>query len=130
MVITCPFCDGDGTYPESQTCSGCGGDGEVDTTNPEVLAMSREAQLTIQYQVLDELETKLPGTNVFWSYQIWGATDQTEYQALSAGGKTNYNNIVHMGTVDLNTGTTSRAVLWNLFDSESTTRANLLALLT
>ena len=116
MEITCSACSGTGTY-DDESCARCGGDGARETIG-----------------ILERLDAYLLAhvlpTNVFRSHAIWEATDSTEYQALTEAQQENYNKIVHMGTVDLNVGTTSRAVLWNLFDSESTTRTALLALLT
>ncbi len=109
----CNRCNGTGTdlrYGNPGTCPSCAGSGEV----------------IIGFIPLENG----PTTNVFWSYKIWEATDTTEYQALPEVQQTNYNKIVHMGSVDLNESSNSRIVLWNLFGSGSTTRTNLLALLT
>ena len=103
-----PGIDDGGFEPES--CTACGGDGWLEGSQIDVSTL------------------ELP-TNVFRSHVIWEATDTTEYQALSDALEASYNKIVHMGTVDLNVGSNSRIVLWSLFDSESTTRAALLALL-
>ena len=116
MEITCSVCGGSGTY-DGESCARCGGDGSRGTSG-----------------ILERLEAHLLAhvlpTNVFRSHVVWEATDLTEYQALTEAQQENYNKIVHMGTVDLNVGSKSRVVLWNLFDSESTTRTALLALLT
>lgn len=131
IVVTCHHCEGTGVDPITQeTCNTCGGDGEIE---------AHGFHATTRYGVVDlhnniaNLNTKLDAlalpTNVFHSHKIWEATDTTEYQALSDALEASYNKIVHMGTVDLNTGSNSRIVLWSLFDSESTTRAALIALL-
>ena len=114
--ITCEICGGTGSLGDPLVeCGQCRGVGTYETD---------------WVGVIRQLELKLPGTNVFWSYQIWEATDLTEFTALSAGNKDAYRGIVRMGTVSLVEDSHSRDTLWDLFDSESTTRAALLALIT
>jgi len=66
---------------------------------------------------------------VVHSYEISDALDVTEYGNLSDGNKNKVNVILSMAIVNLNDGSFSRTTLWALFDSESTTRANLITLL-
>ncbi len=67
--------------------------------------------------------------NLVATYQILEATDTDEYNALSDSNKNAYNMALQCGIVDLTDGTQVRANLWAMFDSESTTRANLITLL-
>jgi len=102
----CLRCGGTGNIPGTPAedpCAACGGDGEV---------------------VKSRLKNK-----VVFSYQISDALDATEYGALAAGNQAAVNIILSMGFVGLAEGTNSRVTLWALFDSESTTRANLITLL-
>jgi len=85
-------------------CSGCDGDGEV------VLADFGNQHACFTYQILE-------------------ATDVTEYGALSDSNKNAYDMLLKCGIVDLSEGTQVRTNLWSMFDSESTTRANLITLL-
>jgi len=66
---------------------------------------------------------------VVHSYEISDALDVTEYSALSVGNQAAVNIMLSQGLVNLAEGTNSRVALWALFDSESTTRANLITLL-
>ena len=119
----CPRCGGDGIF-ESEECVACQGLGIYQV-------QSMQANMLVR---LSDTETKVDAlalpTNVFWSYRIWEATDLTEFTALSAENKDAYRGIVRMGTVSLVEDSHSRDTLWDLFDSESTTRAALLALIT
>ena len=71
---------------------------------------------------------KLP-SGCFNSNEVYGAIDHAEYVALSSPNEEYVNAITSLGIVDLNEGSRARTVLWNLFDSESTTRANLIVLI-
>lgn len=73
--------------------------------------------------------TQVLDTSVFSTYKIMEATLASEYNALSAANKDAYRQIVSCGIVDLTDGTSIRTKLWNIFDSESTTRAALITLL-
>jgi len=71
----------------------------------------------------------VPPTNVFYSYEILEALDATEHNALSDAQKEGVLTILSCGQVDLNEGKAGRVRLLNWFGAESTTVANLTALL-
>lgn len=114
ITEVCNRCDGDGEYEIPQAggspiivdCGSCGGLGVERTQRRDVLE-----------------------GNIVYAYEILDATDTTEYNALSVANKVAYNMVLSCGIVDLSEGTQSHTKLWNIFDSESTTRANLIALL-
>lgn len=64
---------------------------------------------------------------VFYSHEILEATDPDEYDDLD--DEEEYDRLLNCGIVDLNDGKYGKTKLWELFDSESTTRANLVALI-
>ena len=66
--------------------------------------------------------------NVYPTYKIIEATDATEYAALSDANKDVYKMILSCGTVDLSDGTEVRARLLAMFGAGTTTRANLVTL--
>lgn len=109
----CGYCGGDGLVdggvgPE-YTCPLCSGDGEYLTD-------------TIRFDPDG-------GKSLIRTYEILEATDVTEYGNLSDSNKNAYNMLLQCGIVDLADGAKVRANLWGMFDSESTTRANLITLL-
>ena len=100
----CLRCNGSGRYSdEEDPCHGCNGDGYCPTNRLK--------------------------PDVVLAYQISDALDVDEYAALSDANQAAVNIILSMGLVSLAAGTNNRAALWALFDAESTTRANLIALL-
>ena len=66
---------------------------------------------------------------VIASCQIINATVNSEYNSLSDNHKEIYKMIISCGVLDLTEGTSIRTKLWNMFDENSTTRANLIELL-
>lgn len=102
--ITCVTCNGtglEGGFP----CSGCGG-------NKKTLLRADHFP-----------------DDIFPTYKVVEATDDTEYSALSSAQKTVYSMIISLGTVDLSSGTAIKTKLWNMFGAGTTTRANLEALI-
>jgi len=71
-----------------------------------------------------------PPTNVFYSYMILECLDATEHDALTDTEKEGVKILLMCGLVDLNDGKAGKVRLWNWFGAESTTVANLTALLT
>jgi len=69
-------------------------------------------------------------TNVFRSYIVLEELDATEHNALTDAQKDGVLHILACGLVDLNDGKVGKVRLWNWFGAESTTVANLTALLT
>jgi hypothetical protein len=132
----CDYCGGDGIY-NGGTCPTCGGSGEVPIghcTHAHSEWNIKQAVVEID-DALEKLDAitaqtdKLPADAVVFTYEVSDNTVVAEYNALSDAQKDNYNVILSMGIVDLSAGTTTRASLWSMFDSESTTRANLLTLI-
>ena len=67
--------------------------------------------------------------NIFYSHEILEELDSTEYNALGAAAKDGVNMLLTCGFVDLNDGKAGKVRLWNWFGAESTTVANLTALM-
>jgi hypothetical protein len=67
--------------------------------------------------------------NLFYSYQVLEVLDATEHNGLTDAQKDGVLCILACGLIDLNDGKASRTRLWNWFGAESTTVANLTALL-
>lgn len=117
-----------------RTCQRCGGDGIwpnpyynyqgelVDPDNPGPCPYC-DGEGLIEYGVIE-----LP-SNIFDSYIILEELDTTEYNALTDTQKSGVEMLLMCGKVDLNTGKAGRVRLWNWFGAESTTVANLTALL-
>lgn len=114
----CTNCKGSGTItinngiyepgpPQIVNCSWCNGTGE--------LYWGRRAE---------------EATNVFDSYLILEAIDATEYNALTDVQKDGVKVLLSCGKVDLNTGKAGIVRLTNWFGAESTTVANITALIT
>lgn len=115
QLITCRACTGDKTYAvydENGDCVGlenclsCGGTGKMH---------------------MGWLE--LCSENVFESYEVLDCIDPTEHDALTDTQKDGVLHLLACGKVDLNDGKAGRVRLWNWFGAESTTVANLTALL-
>lgn len=70
------------------------------------------------------------GDNIFHSHTILEELDATEHAALTDTQKDGILHILACGLVDLNDGKAGKVRLWNWFGAESTTVANLTALLT
>jgi hypothetical protein len=67
--------------------------------------------------------------NIFESYVVLECLDATEWSALTSTQKDGVKAILMCGLVDLNDGKAGKTRLWNWFGSESTTIANITALL-
>ena len=130
MVITCLSCGGDGITSDQESCYACGGDGEIDLLDSDFKRIKYGQERILMGYVWSNLleNTTLP-TNVFHSYIVLEELDATEYNALSDGEKEGVNILLMCGRVDLNDGKVGKVRLWNWFGAESTTVANLTALL-
>jgi DnaJ-class molecular chaperone len=111
-------------------CSRCNGDGIaiviVGETPTEIECPTCDGA----GYVLERLSrTHLMADGIVHTYEIMEATDASEYNALSDANKDAYRQIVSCGIVNLADGTALRGKMWNMFDSESTTRANIIELL-
>ena len=105
MFVPCPICKGTkvhGLPPE--TCYHCGGEGKM-------------------------LVGDLSIPNVFHAYEVLECLDATEHAALTDTQKDGVLHLLACGRVDLNDGKAGKERLWNWFGEESTTVANLTALI-
>lgn len=103
--MICPHCV-DGLHRDGSVCPYCSG-----TTRLRAFA-----------------DTLLE-TGLFHSYEVFEVIDQTEYGNLDDDDKEACTAILSAGIVNLNDGSRAKTLLWSWFDSESTTRANLITLL-
>lgn len=101
MSETCWVCGGDGIL-EGVTCSHCGGDGVYIKHSP---------------------------ANVIPSHRLLEEIDDTEYVSLTDAQKNGLLLLLSCGYVDLNEGRVGRTRFWAWFGTESTTVANLTALI-
>ena len=122
--FTCSFCNGTGLIGDDP-CEDCYGDGIISTTHEYIAAVVKHTNEHLVKTILG----KDFADNLVATYKILEATDITEYGALSDSNKNAYNMLLQCGIVDLTDGTQIRTNLWSMFDSESTTRANLITLL-
>jgi len=67
--------------------------------------------------------------NVFASYKVLECLDATEHAALTDTQKDGVLHLLACSLVDLNDGKAGKTRLWNWFGAESTTVANLTALI-
>jgi len=145
MVITCPRCvDG---VADGAVCVYCGGDGEIDLLDSKFRELAEADFRALTGQVWSEMVDKADAntadiaavkaktdtitsnpSGVFDAYQVIDVMDTSEWSALSDGNKTALGLIVSCGMVNLNDGSV-KTVLWGMFDSESTTRANFITLI-
>jgi hypothetical protein len=104
----CPHCVGStGLMPNGSECFYCHGDGTEEV-----------GIITIE----------LP-SGVFDSMVVYEAIDQDEFEALSSPHEQWVSGMLGCGTVDLNEGSRAKTFLWDQFDEESITRANLISLI-
>ena len=68
-------------------------------------------------------------SSVFSAYKVLECLDATEHGALTDTQKDGVLHILACGLVDLNDGKAGKTRLWNWFGAESTTVANLTALI-
>jgi hypothetical protein len=98
--------DGEGVVTETENpCSECGG------------------EMTAEYGWLE-----LPA-GIYPAYEIFEHTALKEYKALEDDERAMYDLIISQGTIDMTEGGESKSELWDLFGAGSTTRANLIAML-
>ena len=114
ILKRCHRCEGDGKFP-NVTSSGDYGEEDCVRCN----GAGKYFFGTIDFP-----------TNVFESYIILEELDPTEYNALTDPEKAGLLILLACGKVDLNEGKAGRVRLLNWFGAESTTVANLTALLT
>lgn len=119
----CDNCGGDGII-NGETCSVCNGTGQV----PLSTCTHAHTEWNVKYLV-DAIDTISERNNVFLSHHILEALDITEHNALTDGEKEGVLLLLSCGRVDLNDGKAGKVRLWNWFGAESTTVANLTALI-
>lgn len=105
LYYICRSCDGDGSQNVNDPCHACAGTGKI------------------------YLGVVCLGDNIFFSHRILEALDPTEHAALTATQKDGLKILLSCGRVDLNDGKAGKVRLWNWFGGESTTVANLTAVL-
>jgi len=104
-------------------CSRCIGSGIDDNIEPsETCSVCSGEGYSAAYHITDP-------TNVFYSYIVLEELDATEHNALTDTQKDGILHILACGKVDLRDGRVGRVRLWNWFGAESTTVANLTALM-
>jgi len=116
---TCPTCGGNSVY-EDKICPTCHGEGALPAQG-----FAGRSFAELKTSIDDILTPSL----VFRSYLIVEALDTTEYNALTDAQKLNFIMIVSAGFVDLNTDSNAKALLMALFGAGTTTRANLIELI-
>ena len=130
-MVTCPLCDGDGnSILESpleggdRPCPVCLGHGEFSEIHGNIRGVE-----VVALELLRIIRIIQNESGVFNSYIIIEELDATEHNALTDTQKDGVLHLLACGKVDLNTGKAGRVRLWNWFGEESTTVANLTALL-
>lgn len=131
MLVPCTICD-NGTGSDGNPCTICDGDGEIDLLDAAFPKINTRMKLrgVIWDAMITRLDTVVYDINVFKSYQVLECLDATEHNALTDSQKEGVNILLMCGRVDLNDGKAGKVRLWNWFGAESTTVANLTALLT
>jgi len=100
--------DSNGDPIEIDPCSACGGSGYRNTG----------------------ISTFDDSGDMIEAYLLVEALDVTEYDALTDSQKLNFITLMSAGMVDVSSGSNGRSMLVSLFGAGTTTRTNMLALLT
>ena len=137
MVIDCPVCGGTGVilYDKrpGRSCSVCSGTGQMELVGPFFNQIGEGPFRGVAGKILVDALTQLNAlalpANVFRSYIVLECFDATEHAALTDTQKDGVLHLLACGLVDLNDGKAGKVRLWNWFGAESTTVANLTALL-
>ena len=138
MIIDCTVCEGTGVIlygkrPE-RPCSVCSGTGQLELVGPFFNQIGegpfRGVAGKLWVDALTAINSHAIPTNVFRSYLVLEELDATEHAALTDTQKDGVLHLLACGMVDLNDGKAGKVRLWNWFGAESTTVANLTALLT
>ena len=127
MLVPCGSCD-EGLDCNGDPCAQCGGSAEIDLLDPAFKQMANPN--VVRGIVWDALltNTTMPD-GVFWSYLVEPCLNGTEYNALTDTQKEGVKIILSCGRVDLSDGASMKTRLWSWFGAESTTVANLTALI-
>lgn len=111
----------------SVSCPQCGGDGQIDLWENDQIIGQQSCPLC---SGTGDYSTGVLGSDtLYFGYQILDETDATEYNNLSEANQEAYRMIIGCGIIDMADGTGSKTKLWNIFDAQSTTRANLISLI-
>ncbi len=117
IISTCPKCGGAGINLKSTSDEG----GNVTTTEYDCTLCNGEGEVTsgrIEY-----------ADGLYRTDQILSVTVSSEYASLSDANKTSYGLIISCGVVDLGDDSVIKNKLWAMFGEATTTRANLIALI-
>jgi hypothetical protein len=117
IIATCPKCGGAGINLRSTSDAG----GNVTTVEYDCDLCGGTGVYESGTLALDE--------GYFFSTEIFEATALNEYKALNADEKAMYDLILSMGIVNLSDGSEAKSELWDIFGRASTTRANLISLI-
>lgn len=109
-------------------CYKCGGIGVWTKTTSLGTVVTDPCPICIGETYNEILSTVLP-FGIFYAHEVYEAIDHAEYVALAEPNEQHVDAITGLGFVDLTEGSRARTVLWSLFDSESTTRTNLITLI-
>jgi len=126
--VKCAQCGGDGlvtTYLDGGisgeiTCPTCFGSGKM---------VIGEIDLSDLIEAIGSIEVPELPENVVRAHELFEAIDQVEYDALSGNDEKECDKVLALATIDLSAAGRARAILWGIFDDQSTTRANILALI-
>ena len=111
----CDICGGSGTIPSTVLPGGSPGD-----------PLECQACVGEGYIIWGERDDP---DNICFSYKVLECLDATEHAALTDTQKDGVLHLLACGLVDLNDGKAGKTRLWNWFGAESTTVANLTALI-
>jgi len=109
-------------------CYKCGGVGVWTKTTSTGTVVTDPCPLCLGETYLEILSTVLPD-GIFYANEVYEAIDNEEHESLTVPKTRSVNAITGLGFIDLNEGSRARTVLWDLFDAESVTRANLITLM-
>lgn len=60
MIVTCPYCNGTGLYPDAETtCFACSGSGSIDTAGPEIGQLGVDIRNRLVFTVMSNLSDKV-----------------------------------------------------------------------
>ena len=132
MEVPCSACNTTGTGSDGNPCLICSGDGEINLLDDNFPHIRKREKMRgiIWDAMLTRLDEICCPTDVFESYLVAPCLNGTEYDALTDTQKEGVKIILSCGRVDLSDGASMKTRLWNWFGAESTTVANLTALLT
>ena len=117
IIATCPKCGGAGINLRSTSDAG----GNVTTVEYDCELCGGTGVYESGSVVLDE--------GYFFSTEVFEATALNEYKELNAAEKSMYDLILSLGIINMADGSEAKSELWDIFGGASTTRANLISLI-